>query len=152
MKTESRVRRMYSKRLAAQLAGAEGAGQSKLRAQADREAEQVRAAMRDRGYRLASRLANGEGLFVRRRDWQALHVQLPGDLYEQLESACVEREASKRQIVIGALRAYLAGEIGEPVSGDRESIGRKSAAEEPPVAGEPVRDSGEIDDEEFYLG
>jgi hypothetical protein len=145
---ESRVRRLYSKRLADALLGSASSARSTLGEQAEREADQVIAAMAGRGYQLKSRLENGEGVFVRPRDWVGLHVQLPGDLYRDLEAACIERDATKRQLIIGALRGFLAGEFQAPAPAEDDAADRRRRPEIEPVR--PVVEQDEND--EFYLG
>ena len=104
---QSRIKRLYSKKLARRLAEADAAVLPRLQTLADAEAAVVIARMEDRGYRLLTRLETGEGVFVRDEDVVGLHVQLPGDLYRRLDAECRSRGATKREVVVRALRAHL---------------------------------------------
>jgi hypothetical protein len=103
----SRIKRLYPKKLAEQLAAARGTSREELLARADREASGTIDKMESKGFRLAARLETGEGVFVRDEEVVALHVQLPQRLYERLAKESARRETSKRQIVIEALEKLL---------------------------------------------
>jgi len=104
---QSRIKKLIPKKLARRLARADADSREEIEALVDRESAAVVAKMKAKGYRLVTRLDSGEGIFVRDDDVVSLHVQLPTALYRRLEAACKERETTKRDIVIGALEAYL---------------------------------------------
>lgn len=103
----SRIKKLYSKKLAEQLSAARGARRGELLARAEREAAATIAKMEDKGYRLATRLETGEGVFVRDDELVGLHVQLTRPLYDRLAAECRRREVSKRELVTEALDAFL---------------------------------------------
>jgi hypothetical protein len=103
---QSRIRRLYPKRLARRLAGG-GRARAELEAFAEREAEETIRRMQARGWRLVTRLDTGEGVFVRDDEMVGLHIQLPTELYRKLDAECRRRETTKRQLVIAALESYL---------------------------------------------
>ena len=107
---QSRIKRLYPKKLARRLAGADGRTRDRLARQADKEAEEVVSKMNSRGYKLLTRLDTGEGVFVREDGLVGMHVQLPSSLYKRLEAACRSREATKRSLIIAALEEYLGEE------------------------------------------
>jgi hypothetical protein len=104
---QSRIKRLISKKLARRIAGLEGDEQAELAQAADKEALEVIARMRTKGYRLITRLENGEGVFVREDGLVGMHVQLPSSLYKRLEAECRSRETTKRNVIIAALEQYL---------------------------------------------
>ena len=103
----SRIKKLYPKKLAEQLARARGERHRELLARAEREAAETIAKMEKKGFRLAARLESGEGVFVRDEDLVGLHVQLPTSLYERLAAAARERDITKRELVIRALESHL---------------------------------------------
>jgi hypothetical protein len=106
---QSRIRRLIPKKLAREIALAEGASPRKrLEARAERESAETIAKMKAKGYRLVTRLDSGEGVFVRDDDVVGLHVQLPAALYKKLDAECRRRESSKRKVVCEALEQFLA--------------------------------------------
>ena len=108
MGRQSRIRRLYSRRLARRLAGASGTAKAELDALAEQEARYEIARQRDKGWKLVTRLETGEGVFVRDDDVVGLHIQLPTALYKRLDVECDRRETTKRQIVTMALERFLA--------------------------------------------
>jgi len=106
---QSRIKRLYSKKLARRLAALDGPRRDELAAFAEREADDAIAKMRAKGYTLLTRLDSGEGVFVREDDVVGLHIQLPSALYKRLDAECRRRETTKRNLVIAALEQYLAG-------------------------------------------
>ncbi len=107
MVRQSKIRRLFSRRLARKLASATGAPRAALEAVAEQEARYEIARLRDNGWRLATRLDTGEGVFVRDDDVVGLHIQLPTALYKRLDAECSRRETTKRQLVTLALERYL---------------------------------------------
>jgi len=107
MGRQSRIRRLYSRRLARRLAGASGSQRVEIDALAEEEARYEIARQRDKGWKLVTRLDSGEGVFVRDDDVVGLHIQLPTALYKRLDAECARREITKRQIVTVALERYL---------------------------------------------
>ncbi len=104
----SRVKRLYSKKLAQRLSRqSDGAKRAELVRFAEREAEQTIAKMQAKGYRLVTQLDGGEGVFVKDDDVVGLHVQLPSAVYKRLEAECNRRDTTKRNLVIAALESYL---------------------------------------------
>lgn len=108
MGRQSRIRRLYSRRLARKLVGATGTSRSDLEALAEQEARYEIARQRDKGWKLVTRLETGEGVFVRDDDVVGLHIQVPTALYKRLDVECERRETTKRQLVTLALERYLA--------------------------------------------
>ncbi|HEU0034464.1 MAG TPA: hypothetical protein VFQ53_27765 [Kofleriaceae bacterium] len=108
MGRQSRIRRLYSRRIARRLAGATATTRAELEALAEQEARYEIARQRDKGWKLVTRLDTGEGVFVRDDDVVGLHIQLPGALYKRLDAECERREITKRQLVTMALERYLA--------------------------------------------
>lgn len=105
---QSRIKRLYSKKVAQRLAKlADDAARDELARFADGEAEETIAKMRAKGYRLVTRLEGGEGVFVKDDDMVGLHVQIPSSLYKKLEAECKRRETTKRNLVIAAIERYL---------------------------------------------
>jgi hypothetical protein len=104
---KSRLKRLYSRRLARQLAEASGKQRAHLEALAEHEARDEIARQRDKGWELVTRLDTGEGVFVRDDDVVGLHIQLPSALYRRLDTESARRETTKRQMVIVALERYL---------------------------------------------
>ncbi len=107
MSRQSRIKRLYSRRLAKKLAGAAGAARTELEALAEYESRHEIARQRDKGWKLVTRLETGEGVFVRDDDVVGLHIQLPTALYKRLDAEANQRETTKRQMVIAALERYL---------------------------------------------
>ena len=107
MGRQSRIRRLYSRRLARRLVEATGASRSQLETLAEQEARLEIANQHDKGWKLVTRLDTGEGVFVRDDDVVGLHIQLPGALYKRLAQESTRRETTKRQMVIVALERYL---------------------------------------------
>ena len=107
MSRQSRIKRLYSRRLARKLAGATGADRAQLETLAEYESRHEIARQRDKGWKLVTRLETGEGVFVRDDDVVGLHIQLPTALYKRLDTEAVRRETTKRQMVIAALERYL---------------------------------------------
>ncbi len=107
MSRQSRIKRLYSRRLAKKLAGAAGAARTELEALAEYESRHEIARQRDKGWKLVTRLETGEGVFVRDDDVVGLHIQLPTALYQRLDAEANQRETTKRQMVIAALERYL---------------------------------------------
>jgi hypothetical protein len=108
MGRQSRIRRLYSRRLARRMTGTTGSSKAELEALAEQEARYEIARQRDKGWKLVTRLDTGEGVFVRDDDVVGLHIQLPTALYKRLDVECDRRETTKRQIVTLALEKYLA--------------------------------------------
>jgi hypothetical protein len=112
MPRQSRIRRLISRRLARRIAAADASGDETAKVLLERLAhdesrlEILRQA--DKGWKLATRLDTGEGVFVRDDDVVGLHIQLPGPLYRRLDAESSKRETTKRQMVIVALERYLA--------------------------------------------
>jgi hypothetical protein len=107
MGRKSRIRRLYGRRLARRLASSSGAARTELQALAEQEASYEIARLRERGWKLVTRLDSGEGVFVRDDDVVGLHIQLSTALYKRLDVECVRRECSKRQLVTVALERFL---------------------------------------------
>jgi hypothetical protein len=107
MSRQSRIKRLYSRRLAKKLAGAAGTARTELEALAEYESRHEIARQRDKGWKLVTRLETGEGVFVRDDDVVGLHIQLPTALYKRLDAEANQRETTKRQMVIAALERYL---------------------------------------------
>jgi hypothetical protein len=107
MSRQSRIKRLYSRRLAKKLAGASGQARSELEALAEYESRHEIARQRDKGWKLVTKLETGEGVFVRDDDVVGLHIQLPTALYKRLDAEAAQRETTKRQMVIAALERYL---------------------------------------------
>ena len=104
---QSRIKRLISKKLARQLAQADDEARRALTALVERESAETIAKMRAKGYKLATRLDSGEGVFVREDNYVGLHVQLPSAVYKRLEAECRRREISKKKAVVEALENYL---------------------------------------------
>jgi hypothetical protein len=104
---QSRIRRLYPRKLARKLAGATGTTRQELERLAEQEARLEIERQLDKGWKLATRLDTGEGVFVRDDDLVGLHIQLPGPLYRRLDVESAKRESTKRQMVIVALERYL---------------------------------------------
>ncbi|MHC4992912.1 MAG: hypothetical protein ACYTGC_18215 [Planctomycetota bacterium] len=104
---QSRIRRLVPKKLARQLATSSGRDRAALEKLVEAESAELVARMRDKGYRLVTRLDGGEGVFVRDSDVIGLHVQLPTPLYRRLEAECARREISKKKLVVEALESAL---------------------------------------------
>ena len=106
MKT-SQIKRLIPKKLAQRISVSKGRARTALEAQAESESAETIAKMKAKGYRLATRLETGEGVFVRELDVVGLHVQLPRALHRRLDAECRRREVSKRQLVIDAIERVL---------------------------------------------
>jgi hypothetical protein len=78
-----------------------------LQAVVDAEMAEVVDKMERLGFKLAGRLGEGEGVFVRDTDLTALHVHLPRSLYQALDEEARRSEMPKRRVVISALEEYL---------------------------------------------
>lgn len=109
MAKQSRIKRLYSKKLAKRVAAARGAQRTELRASMQRETDDTIRKMRAKGWKLATELDTGEGVFVREHDVVGLHVQLPSSLYKRLDAECRQRDLSKREVVTKAIELYLGG-------------------------------------------
>lgn len=107
MSRQSRIKRLYSRRLARKLAVATGTDRAQLETLAEYESRHEIARQRDKGWKLVTRLETGEGVFVRDDDVVGLHIQLPMALYKRLDTEATRRETTKRQMVIAALERYL---------------------------------------------
>jgi hypothetical protein len=107
MSRQSRIKRLYSRRLARKLAEATGPTRTELETLAEYESRHEIARQRDKGWKLVTRLESGEGVFVRDDDIVGLHIQLPSALYKRLDAEADRRETTKRQMVIAALERYL---------------------------------------------
>lgn len=107
MSRQSRIKRLYPRRLARRLASATGADLTQLEALADYESRHEIARQRDKGWKLVTKLETGEGVFVRDDDVVGLHIQLPTALYKRLDAEADRRETTKRQMVTAALERYL---------------------------------------------
>ena len=107
MGRQSRIRRLYGRRLARRLSGASGAAKAELVALAEQEAGYEIARLREKGWKLVTRLDSGEGVFMRDDDVVGLHIQLSTALYKRLDVECARREISKRQLVTVALERFL---------------------------------------------
>lgn len=107
MSRQSRIKRLYSRRLAKKLAAASGPTKTELVNLAEYESRHEIARQRDKGWKLVTRLETGEGVFVRDDDVVGLHIQLPSALYKRLDTEANGRETTKRQMVIAALERYL---------------------------------------------
>jgi hypothetical protein len=107
LRKKSRIKRVIPRRLAESLAGASGPKRVALEKRADDEARYEIERLRDKGWKLVTRLETGEGVFVRDDDVVGLHIQLPSALYKRLDTEALRREVTKRQIVIAALERYL---------------------------------------------
>ncbi len=108
MSKQSRIKRLFGRRLARKLVGATGATRTQLEALAEQEARYEISRQRDKGWQLVTRLDTGEGVFVRDDDVVGLHIQLPSALYKRLDVEADRREMTKRQMVIAALERYFA--------------------------------------------
>src|SRR5262245_56055446 len=108
MGRHSRIRRLYSRRLARRLVDATGGARVELEELAEQEARYEIARLRDRGWKLVTRLETGEGVFVRDDDIVGLHIQLPTALYKRLDAECAKREMTKRHLVTLALERFFA--------------------------------------------
>ena len=76
---ESRIKRLIPKKLARELRRlGDEVSRPEMTRLVERESEEVISKMRVKGYRLATRLETGEGVFVRETKVVPLHVQLPG--------------------------------------------------------------------------
>lgn len=109
MAKQSRIKRLYPKKLAKRVTGARGAHRSELQAALKREADDTIKKMRAKGWKLATQLDSGEGVFVREHDVVGLHIQLPSALYKRLDAECRRLEISKRQLVTTAIERHLGG-------------------------------------------
>ena len=107
MSRQSRIKRLYPRRLARRLAAATGADRTQLEALAEYDSRHEIARQRDKGWKLVTRLDTGEGVFVRDDDVVGLHIQLPTALYKRLDVEANRRETTKRQMVTAALERYL---------------------------------------------
>ena len=107
MSRQSRIKRLYSRRLARKLAGAMGQDRIELEALAEYESRHEIARQRDKGWKLVTKLETGEGVFVRDDDVVGLHIQIPSALHKRLDSEAEKRETTKRQMVIAALERCL---------------------------------------------
>lgn len=107
MSRQSRIKRLYSRRLARKLATATAATKGELDSLAEYESKHEIARQREKGWKLVTRLETGEGVFVRDDDVVGLHIQLPSALYKRLDTEAIGRETTKRQMVIAALERYL---------------------------------------------
>ena len=107
MSRQSRIKRLYSRRLARRLASATGAARKELETLAEYESKHEIARQLDKGWKLITKLDTGEGVFVRDDDVVGLHIQLPSALYKRLDTQATHRETTKRQMVIAALERYL---------------------------------------------
>ncbi|MGE5182381.1 MAG: hypothetical protein ACM31C_09985 [Acidobacteriota bacterium] len=107
MGRDSRIKRLYGRRLAKRIPLATGAEKAELLRLAEQEASYEIARQRDKGWQLVTRLDTGEGVFVRDNDVVGLHIQLPTALAKRLDTEAKRREVTKRQLVIGALEKYL---------------------------------------------
>jgi hypothetical protein len=108
MGRQSRIRRLFSRRLHRKIANASSWQRTELETLAEQEASYEISRQRDKGWKLVTRLDSGEGVFVRDDDIVGLHIQLPTALYKRLDGECVRREITKRQLVTLALERYLA--------------------------------------------
>ncbi|MFN0248488.1 MAG: hypothetical protein ACKV2T_16465 [Kofleriaceae bacterium] len=106
MGRQSRIRRLYGRRLARRLSGS-GSAAAELVKLAEQEAAYEIARQQQKGWKLVTRLESGEGVFVRDDDVIALHIQLPTALYKRLDQECQRREITKRQLVTQALERYF---------------------------------------------
>src|SRR4051812_37652923 len=107
MGRQSRIRRLYGRRLARRVPTSTGATLGEAQALAEQEAKYEIQRQRDKGWKLVTRLDTGEGVFVRDDDVVGLHIQLPTALYKRLDVECQRREITKRQLVTVALERYL---------------------------------------------
>lgn len=107
MRKQSRIKRLYSRRLARRLASAAGSAKAALEKLAEHESRDEISRQRDKGWKLVTQLETGEGVFVRDDDIVGLHIQLPTALYKRLDNEATRRETTKRQMVIVALERYL---------------------------------------------
>ena len=107
MSRQSRIKRLYSRRLAKKLGAATGAARTELEALAAYESRHEIARQREKGWKLITELDTGEGVFVRDDDVVGLHIQLPSALYKRLDVESNHRELTKRQMVIAAVERYL---------------------------------------------
>src|SRR3954465_530213 len=107
MGRQSRIRRLYGRRLARRLATSSGAVLAEMQALAEQEAKYEIQRQRDKGWKLVTRLETGEAVFVRDDDVVGLHIQLPTALYKRVDAECARREITKRQLVTVALERYL---------------------------------------------
>ena len=65
MVRQSRIRRLYGRRLARRMGGASGAAATELAKLAEQEASYEIARQQAKGWKLVTRLETGEGVFVR---------------------------------------------------------------------------------------
>ncbi|MGE0397574.1 MAG: hypothetical protein AB7T06_12710 [Kofleriaceae bacterium] len=107
MVRQSRIRRLYGRRLARRMGASTGSAASELAKLAEQEAAYEIARQQAKGWKLVTRLETGEGVFVRDDDVVALHIQLPTALYKRLDQECERREITKRQLVTQALERYF---------------------------------------------
>ncbi len=107
MGRQSRIRRLYGRRLARRLATSKGAVLAEMQALAEQEARYEIQRQLEKGWKLVTRLETGEGVFVRDDDVVGLHIQLPTSLYKRLDVECQRREITKRQLVTVALERFL---------------------------------------------
>src|SRR5678816_1494635 len=103
---KSKLRRLYSRRLARRIGSAASlATRNELLGHAEQEATYEIERQHEKGWKLISRLDTGEGVFVRDDDIVGLHIQLPTSLYKRLDAECERREMTKRQLVMMALES-----------------------------------------------
>ncbi len=107
IRRSSRIKRLYSRRLAKRLASSTGTAKAELEKLTELESREEVARQRDKGWKLVTRLDTGEGVFVRDDDVVGLHIQLPTALYKRLDTEAAHRETTKRHLVIAALERYL---------------------------------------------
>lgn len=107
MARRSRIKRLYSRKLARRLASARGTTKDELEKFAAREADDAITRMRHKGWKLITQLDTGEGVFVRDEELIGLHIQVPSALYKKLDQECKRRETTKRQLVTVAIEQYL---------------------------------------------
>lgn len=107
MGRQSRIRRLYGRRLANRLFSATGGAAQELQKLAEQEANYEIQRQQEKGWKLVTMLHTGEGVFVRDDDVVGLHIQLPSALYKRLDAECARREVTKRQVVTMALERYL---------------------------------------------
>ena len=101
------ISRKLARRIAAADATSDGTAKALLERLAHDESRLEILRQSDKGWKLATRLDTGEGVFVRDDDLVGLHIQLPGPLYRRLDAESGKRETTKRQMVIVALERYL---------------------------------------------
>lgn len=107
MRKQSRIKRLYSRRLARRLATATPSTKAEIETLAEYESKHEIARQREKGWKLVTRLDTGEGVFVRDEEIVGLHIQLPTALFKRLDTEAARRETTKRQMVIAALERYL---------------------------------------------